>query len=216
MSRDAADNLYVADQNDHTIRKITPGGSVTTLAGTPPLIGSTDGVGAAARFAFPIAVSNPDASGNVYVADGGNNAIRKITPGAVVSTFAGRPNIGSADGLPTVARFYTPRGMAVDIDGNAYVADTNNHTIRKIAPGGTVSTLAGLAGIPGSTDGLGSGARFSSPNDLVVDHDGNVYVADTGNLKVRKITSGGLVTTIAGSGASANIDAWAPPRRSAT
>jgi sugar lactone lactonase YvrE len=198
-------NLYLADQDNQTIRKITSGAAVTTVAGLAPIAGSANGTGSAARFRSPTGVAL-DVSGNLFVADAGNNAIRKITPAAVVTTLAGRPNIGSADGFPTVARFNTPRGIAVDIDGNAYVADSGNHTIRKIAPGGTVSTLAGLAGSPGYVDGLGSGARFSSPNEVTLDHDGNVYVADTGNLRVRKITPGGLVTTVAGSGANANTD----------
>ena len=105
-----------------------------------------------------------DAAGNVYVADFSSSTIRKITPAGVVTTLAGlADNYGSADGTGSAARFLGPLGVAVDAGGNVYVADNNNHTIRKITPAGVVSTLAGLAEDPGSTDGAGSAARFSFP-----------------------------------------------------
>jgi hypothetical protein len=141
-----------------------------------------------------------DSAGNVYVGDSDNNTIRKIDSGGNVTTLAGSAgNPGSANGLGSAARFNNPRGVPVDSAGNVYVGDTFNHTIRKIDSGGNVTTLAGSAGNPGSADGTGSAARFRQPRGVAVDNAGNVYVGDSGNNTIRKITSGGLVTTLAGS-----------------
>ncbi|MBI2949737.1 MAG: hypothetical protein HYY23_19065 [Verrucomicrobia bacterium] len=199
LAVDAAGNVYVADGGDSTIRKITPVGVVSTLAGLAGgYPGDTDGIGSAARFALPTGVA-VDSAGNVYVGDSENHAIRKITPGGVVSTLAGLAGFaGSADGTGANARFASPLGVAVDNAGNVYVADSGNSTIRKITPGGVVSTLAGLAGTGGSADGTGSAARFAGPRGVTVDSSGNVYVADTYNQTIRKITSGGIVSTLAG------------------
>ena len=163
MAVDSAGNVYVADTYNHTIRKITPAGVVSTLAGLAGSCGSADGTGANARFYYPYGVA-VDSAGNVYVADTDNHTIRKITPGGVVSTLAGLAgSSGSADGTGANARFHYPSGVAVDSAGNVYVADTDNHTIRKITPAGVVSTLAGLAGSYGSADGTGANARFYQP-----------------------------------------------------
>jgi streptogramin lyase len=204
---DGSGNVYVADTSNHTIRKITPAGGVTTLAGTAGAYGSADGTGSAARFYYPEGVA-VDASGNVYVADAGNNTIRKITPAGVVTTLAGTARLqGSADGTGSAARFYYPRGVAVDGSGNVYVADTQNSTIRAITPAGAVTTLAGTAGSPGSADGTGSAARFYYPYGVAVDGSGTVYVADSWNYTIRKITLSGVVTTLAGTaGASGTAD----------
>jgi len=196
IALDGAGNLYVVDFNNQAVRKITPGEVVTTLAGGTR--GSNEGIGTAAQFNFPFDVAL-DNSGNAYVADTNNNTIRKITPGAVVTTIAGSPlNSGSADGTAIVARFNFPQGAATDISGNVYVAYSNNNTIRKITPARIATTVAGLAGNSGSTDGTGSVARFNSPIGVTADGLGNVYVSDTFNHTVRKITSGGTVTTLAG------------------
>jgi sugar lactone lactonase YvrE len=195
---DSAGNVYVADTNNHTIRKITSGGVVTTLAGTAGSPGSADGTGSAARFNYPSGVA-VGSDGNLYVADTYNSTIRQITSSGVVTTLAGTAGSpGSADGTWTVARFNTPYGVAVDSSGNVYVADEGNQTIRKITSGGVVTTLAGTAGSDGSTDGTGSAARFQSPLGVAVDDAGNVFVADTFNHTIRKITSSGAVTTLAG------------------
>ncbi len=207
LAVDTSDTLYVADMYNHTIRKITPTGDVTTLAGTAGINGSADGTGAAARFYSPYAVA-VDAGGNVYVADTYAHTIRKITPAAVVTTLAGTANSeGSADGTGAAARFWFPSGVAVDAGGNVYVADTYNHTIRMITPAGVVTTVAGAAGTQGSADGTGSAARFSYPYGIAIGSGGNLYVSDSENFSVRRVTPAGVVTTVAGAaGVSGFID----------
>jgi len=207
VATDSSGNVYVADLSNHTIRKITPAGVVTTLAGSAGFSGSTDGTGAAARFNFPIGVAT-DSSGNVYVADLSNHTIRKITPAGVVTTVAGSAGVsGSADGTGAAASFNNPYGVATDSSGNVYVADFSNHTIRKITPAGVVTTLAGSAGFSGSTDGTGAAASFNNPRGVATDSSGNVYVADSNNSTIRKITPAGVVTTLAGSaGVSGSAD----------
>ena len=192
---DTAGNLFVADM--YTIRKITPVGFVSTLAGTVRHPGSADGPGVSARFGDlgkGLAVDN---AGNILVADAANNSIRRITPAGTVSTFAGVVGqSGSADGVTSKARFWHPQGIAVDRAGNVYVADTANNTIRRITPPGAVDTLAGLAGESGNVDGVGSNARFSHPQAVSVDAQANLYVADMGNQTIRKVTPNGHVSTL--------------------
>ena len=191
---DAAGNVYVGDLSNRRIRKITPAGVVSTLAGSGAN-GSADGDGIVAQFSDPTGVA-VDAAGTVYVADGGNSRIRKITPAGVVSTLAGSTP-GFADGVGAAAQFQFPWGVAVDAGGNVYVADHSNHRIRRITPTGEVSTLAGST--EGSSDGVGAAAQFSEPGAVAVDAGGAVYVADGGNSRIRKITPAGVVSTLAGS-----------------
>ena len=188
MAVDGDGNVYVADTYNHTVRKVTPAGVVTTLAGTARSSGSDDGTGADARFNMPRRVA-VDGDGNVYVADTNNSTIRKITPAGVVTTLAGTAgSYGSTDGTGADARFVNPHGVAVDGDSNVYVADGGDHTIRKITPAGVVTTLAGAAGSSGLADGTGPLARFSWPAAVAVDGDGNVYVTDRNNHAIRKVT----------------------------
>jgi len=193
---DSVGNIYVADTQNSTIRKVTSGGVATTLAGTKRSIGSTDGTGSAARFQKPIGVA-VDGAGNVYVADSWNRTIRKVTPVGVVTTLAGSAGIiGSADGTGSAARFYYPTGVAVDSAGNIYVADQAR--IRKVTSAGVVTTLAGSYGVNGSADGTGSAALFHSLYGVALDAAGNVYVTDSYNHTIRKVTSAGVATTLAG------------------
>ena len=200
---DASGNIYVADTGNHLIRKITAVGVVSTFAGSR-LQGSADGTGTAASFRYPSGVA-VDASGNIFVADSSNHLIRKITAAGVVSTFAGSGAEGSADGTGTAASFRYPYGVAVDASGNIFVADKNNHLIRKITAAGVVSTFAG-SGAEGSDDSTGTAASFKYPNGVAVDASGNIFVADLGNHKIRKIIAAGVVTTFAGSGAAGRAD----------
>ncbi len=206
VAADGIGNVYVADATDHTIRKITPAGVVTTLAGSAGSFGSADGTGSAARFKGPLGLA-VDGGGTLYVADTGNSTIRRITPAGVVTTLAGLAgNSGSIDGLGSAARFSEPNGIAVDSAGNLYVADTSNNTVRKITPAGLVTTLAGSPGAVGLVNGSGSEARFSVIFDVAVDGAGNVYVCDHGNHVIRKISASGAVTTLAGSGTAGSND----------
>jgi sugar lactone lactonase YvrE len=198
VASDGQGNFYVADAQNNTIRKIAANGTVTTFAGFPGVAGSANATGTNASFNHPQAVA-VDASENVYVADTGNSVVREITPAGTVSTLAGLPgNIGSSDGDGTAAQFDAPQGIAVNSSGDVFVADTMNHTIREIAPGGMVTTFAGTAGNFGSADGTNSVAQFDRPAALAIDPSGNLFVADMFNHAIREVTPGGVVSTIAG------------------
>lgn len=203
VATDASGNVYVGDGG--TVRKITPAGVVTTIAGDANASsGFVDGTGSAARFngVYGVAV---DAAGNIYAADQDNSAIRKITPAGVVTTLAGSGTAGFADGTGAAAQFNYPTGVAVDGSGNVYVADAINNRIRKITPTGVVTTLAG-SGTVGYADGTGTAAKFALPAGIAVDGNGNLYVSDWAGLRIRKITSAGVVTTVAGSGTAGSSD----------
>ena len=207
---DSSGTLYVADQSNHRIRKITTEGTVTTLAGDG-YVGSTDGPGSTARFYFPLALAL-DNSGNIYVADSINNRIRKITSSGVVTTLAGNGQGGLADSSSgsTNVKFWQPTGVAVDSGGNVYVGDSYNNRLRYISSYGYVMTLAG-SGAFGQyneitfADGNGSVAIFWNPQGVAVDSSGNVYIADKSNHRIRKYKSG-VVSTLAGSGESGFAD----------
>ncbi|HXC98616.1 MAG TPA: hypothetical protein VN048_04690 [Verrucomicrobiae bacterium] len=220
---DSANNIYVADSGNNSVRLVTEAGNVSTIAGSTGSSGSVNGTGNAARFNNPwgLAVGT---SGSVYVADLVNDDIRRITPDGVVATTAGTARAaGTNDGTGSNARFEYPDAVAADASGNVYLADNANFTIRKITPSGVVNTIAGLAATSGSADGLGTNARFSGPSAIAVDRSGIIYVADsnakffyvnanfgdygisenygTGNYTIRKLAPSGsnwMVSTIAG------------------
>lgn len=203
---DNAGYLYVADRTNQSIRKVTQGGGVTTLAGGMGTSGTADGSGGNARFTLPYGVA-VDGSGYVYVGDNNGETVRKITPAGVVSTLAGMPGAsGSVDGTGTGARFYYLLGLDVDAAGNVYVADEYNHAIRKVTTGGVVTTIVGSLGSSGYLDGNGTAALLRGPTDVKLDASGNLYIVDRGNNAIRKMTSAGVVTTIAGNGTSGFVD----------
>lgn len=195
---DPAGNIYVADRFGHKIRKITPGGTVSTLAGSGQ-VGAADGVGINATFHEPWGLC-VDSTGVVYVADTRNNLIRKIDQSGTVTTVAGSGNFGTSDGQGTAATFGNPTGIEIAADGSLYIADHLTHIIRRISPNGFVSTLAGSAYITGNQNGVGNTARFNRPYGLTIDPNGDILVADEWNHLIRKITPAGVVTTIAGTG----------------
>jgi sugar lactone lactonase YvrE len=192
---------YITDAGNYLIRKMNlTSGEVSTLAGTGPQVGATDGPAAQAAFNQPFGLT-VDALGNTYVADETNNLIRKITPQGAVSTLAGQAGVaGSDDGRGASATFNMPADLVVDAKGNVFVADMGNNCIRKISPDGTVSLFAGDPANPGWADGPGATAEFIHPQGLVLGPDGNLYVADTSNNMIRKIAPDGTVSTYAGSG----------------
>jgi sugar lactone lactonase YvrE len=206
IARDSSGNLYIADSGNNTIRKKTPTGVVTTLAGSPGASGSADGTGAAARFSALRGIT-VDGAGNVYAVD--NSAVRKISPAGVVTTLAGASGeLGDADGPGATARFRRPWGVAVDGSGNVYVADTENSLVRRISTDGTVSTYAGTRGMRGRADGTATTATFLGPVGIATDPAGNVYLTDwfgppapnipEGSTFVRRIATDGTVSTLAG------------------
>lgn len=199
---DAAGNLFVTDAENHRIRKVTPSGNVSTFAGSGTA-GFADGAGTNAKFNSPRGITI-DAVGNLYVADGINHNIRKITIAGVVTTLAGSGIAGFADGVGAAAQFHFPKEIKADAAGNLYVADDINHRIRKVTPTGTVSTIAGS--VLGSADGQGATATFNQPTGIAVDAAGNLFIADAKNHRIRKITSAGVVSSLAGSGVEGSAD----------
>lgn len=204
IAADHSGNLYVADMGGSSIRKIDTAANVTTLAGpTDFQPGYADGTGNAARFSSPLGLCI-DQNGNLYVGDQFNYRVRKVSPAGAVTTFAGvlwnsNPNTGEVDGDGTVATFDTPTGVGCDNNGNVYVADVYNNKVRKINAASVVSSFAGGDYYHyGQKDGQGASALFYTPNGIAVDPAGNVYVIDDGNHLIRKITPDGNVTTILG------------------
>ncbi len=197
IATDSTGNVYVTNYHN-TVLKITPVRVVMTLAGTPDMRAHADGIGSAASFIYPISIAT-DSAANIYVTDKISNTVRKITPAGIVTTFVGNAGVaGSADGIGTDASFNSPVGVAADNTGNLYIADYGNDTIRKVAPNGAVTTLAGTAGVAGNRDGIGANASFTLPYGIATDSSGNVFVAEMSSQTVRKITPAGVVTTLAG------------------
>ncbi len=198
LAFDAAGNLYVADRSNHAIRRITPAGIVTTFAGLAGTSGAVDGPAASARFNTPSRLVF-DREGHLLVADSANHAIRRIAPDGTVATVAGAlGTAGAADGPAAAARFNSPAGIAINSIGDIFIADSGNYTVRRLDRAGNVSTLAGTAGQRGTTNGTGAAARFGFPSSLAVDPTDTLYLADSSNDCIRRISSDGIVTTFAG------------------
>jgi len=185
---DAAGNVFVADYGNYIIRKITPAGVVSTVAGQVRVYGHADGQGTAATFNQPVGIAFDPITGNLVVSDQGNSEIRVITPGGLVSTLAGNITPGFANGTGSAASFNVPRQVAVDASGNIYVADYNNNRIRRVTPAGVVTTLAGN-GTAGGFDGPGSSAELNTPFGACLDAAGNLYVVDYTNPVIRKVAT---------------------------
>ena len=200
---DASGNIYIAEPFNNRIRKINSSGVITTIAGNGNLGYSGDGgLATLAEMNFPTGVA-VDAAGNIYIGDQGNNCIRKVNTGGIITTIAGSgPGGYSGDGGPaTLALLSTPAGVAVDAAGNVFIGDLGNQRIRKIDTGGIISTIAGT-GVQGfSGDGAAATlAQLNQPAGVSVDSSGNVYIADFTNSRIRKINSSGIISTIAGTG----------------
>ena len=207
LAVDSAGNLLVADTGNSTLRKITPTGVVTTLAGIPGNSGTADGPAATAQFNAPLALLIAT-GGTIYVADTGNHCLRTLNPvTGTVGTFAGRPGVwGTNDATGTNALFNGPVALAQDLRGNLYVSDTYNNTIRRIMTNAVVTTFAGAPGQDGATDGPLAAARFRSPAGLAFDTHGNLFLADSFNQTIRQIDPAGQVTTISGTLATPGPD----------
>jgi sugar lactone lactonase YvrE len=199
---DAQGNLVVADRFNNSIRKVTAAGAVTTFAGDTAA-GFSDGTGTEAKFDKPCGVAM-DENQNLFVAEIFNHNIRKITPAAVVETYAGTGEAGYKDGPPIIAQFRRPEGPAITTNGHLLIADGNNDVVRVIPPGGEVSTLAG-DGTEGDRDGTVEEARFNSPSDIAVGEDGTIYISENSNNVIRRIKDG-QVTTLAGTGEFGFVD----------
>lgn len=206
---DSSGNVFLSDQSNHLIRKISVDGNVTTVAGTSGVAGFSDGLGTSALFDSPGGIAI-DSFSNLFVADINNACIRKIDSTGNVTTYAGNGTRGYLDDTGMAAQFDVPLGVAVDASGNLFVSDSgSNNLIRKVDTSGVVTTFAGDFALgPGFNDtGIGVTAQFWVPNGIAVDKDRNVYVADLNNHRIRKINSSGTVTTLAGSGNPGYVDA---------
>ena len=200
IATDAAGNIYVTEYGNHTVRKITPAGQVSTLVGG--FNGFADGTGTDAKLFRPTDIIM-GVDGFLYVADSWNNRIRKVSLAGVVTTFAGGSS-GFVDGMGNAAKFNKPSGLTTDADGNIYVADLENQSIRKITTAGVVSTLAG--GTEGYNNGTGSSAQFKDPRAIVLSNNNELMVTDQFGRTVRKVTLAGVVTVFAGNGVSGSSD----------
>jgi len=210
LAIDASGNIYIADGGNRIIRKVTPSGIISTIAGTPGTYGySGDGGPAtAAQLGFPNGMVF-DASGNLYFADPGKHVIRKISTSGIITTVAG---IGGSTGFSgdggqaTSAKLNAPTDVCIDASGNLYIADRDNHAIRKVSTTGIITTIGGIGGfLNGGFTGDGgaaTSAKLNKPNSVSIDPAGNIYISDYTNNRIRKISSAGIITTIAGNGQS--------------
>ena len=201
LAVDASGNLYIADLENHVIRKVTASGTISTFAGNTTLGFAGDGgpaTGAWLDQPFGLAI---DSAGDVYIADSANHRVRRVTPDGTINTFAGNGNAGySGDGGPALsASLNGPCGIAVDASGNLYIADSNNDRIRKVAPDGTITTVAGngAAGFSGD-GGLATSAQLNRPFGVAVDAGGDLFIVDYLNSRIRQVTASGVINTVAG------------------
>ena len=202
---DTAGNLYIADSGNNRVRKVTTDGVINTVAGN-----GTKGYSGDGGFATEAQLRGPngvaiDTAGNLYIADEGSNRIRKVTTDGVINTVAGNGGYGySGDGgSAKEANLGIPFGIAVDIAGNLYIADRNNNRVRKVTLDGVINTVAGsgMSGYSGD-GGAATAAQLYSPSGVAVDTAGNLYIADVNNYRIRKVTAGGVISTVAGNGTS--------------
>jgi len=208
VTADSSGNVYIADTGNHTIRKLAPSGQVMTLAGSAGSAGSTDGMGSNALFNSPAGIAVDAVGTMLYISDTGNHTLRQLVlANQNVSTLAGLAgNIGSDDGTGSAARFYNPQGAVLSSSGDLFLADTSNEVVRRITPGGAVSTLAGIPGVAGSANGLAQLSSFNEPHSLALDPGGNLYISDRLNYVVRKLSTDGQVSTFVGQGVSGAND----------
>ena len=203
MVLDSAGNLYIADTGNHRIRKVDSSGIITTIAGTGERGFGGDGRAAVAAQLWSPAGVVLDRAGNLYIADRGNHRIRKVDSSGVITTFAGTEERGfGGDGGPAVkAQLWSPSGVATDSTGNLYIADRGNQRVRKVDFLGVITTVAGTGERGFGGDGRPADqAQLTSPADVAVDGAGNIYIADRGNYRIRKVDSSGTITTFAGTG----------------
>ncbi|RKT54564.1 RICIN domain-containing protein [Saccharothrix australiensis] len=203
LAADRAGTLYLADTDNHRIRRITPNGTITTVAGTGAGgFGGDHGPATAARLNWPIAVA-VDSTGALYIADYANHRVRKVAPDGTITTVAGTgtAGYGGDNGPATAAALKSPMGVALDSAGALYIADRDNHRVRKVTADGRITTVAGTgaAGF-GGDDGPATAAALKSPTRVALDSAGTLYLADSGNHRLRKVTPDGTITTVAGTG----------------
>ncbi|WP_051324754.1 NHL repeat-containing protein [Candidatus Solirubrobacter pratensis] len=191
--------FLIADQGNHRVRRVSPGGTITTVAGTTQGFSGDGGPATAAQLDTPFGVA-ATADGGFLIADQGNHRVRRVSPGGTITTVAGTTAGFSGDGGPaTAAQLDFPVGVAATADGGFVIADTSNHRLRRVSPGGTISTVAGTTHGFSGDGGPATAAQLNIPFGVAVTADGGVLIADLGNDRVRRISPGGTITTVAGS-----------------
>ncbi len=200
---DKSGNVYIADRDNNRIRKVDTSGIISTVAGNGNIgYGGDGGPATSANLASPTGIA-VDTSGNLYIADRDNHRIRKVNNSGIISTVAGNGVAGNGDGqgIATDANLYSPTSLAIDSVGNIFIADRDNHLIRKLTPSGNISTVAGDGSYFYNGDGIPAiNASLAAPSGVAFDNDGNLLIADSGNFRVRRIDANGIISTVAGNG----------------